>query len=67
MPSLLAGYVTLRKLFNLSVLLNCKMGLIMYNSLLRLLSTFREIPQVGYLGSVSYLLAIIIISHKRYF
>ena len=71
-PSLLAVSVTLRKLFNFSVLL--KMGLIMYNSkkkkiimynsLLRLLSTFREVMELEHLGSASYLLAIII-SHKR--
>ena len=62
-PSLLAVSVTLRKLFNFSVLL--KMGLIMYNSLLRLLSTFREVMELEHLGSASYLLAII--SHKRDF
>lgn len=70
-PSLLAVSVTLRKLFNFSVLLkmglimyNSKKKIIMYNSLLRLLSTFREVMELEHLGSASYLLAIII-SHKR--
>lgn len=66
-PSPLAGFVTLRKLLNLSVL--SKMGIIILHLPPKVVvKSFREVMQIEHIGNVPYLVIITLtISHRRYF